>query len=367
MNLPLRGFRILDLSRLLPGPYATLLLSDLGAEVIRVEDPEHPDWLRQMPPLADDGIGAAFHTLNRGKKSVSIRYMGGAERERLLELIRTADVVVESFRPGVMESLDLSAETLWQAQPGLVICRISGHGQQGPDQKRAGHDLNFVARSGLLSLSAKVALPPIPIADICGGAWPAALQICAHLTRRDANTPGVVLDINMLLHTYANVVLARGFVGEEKANDQGVGALNGALPSYAIYPTKDGNLAVAALEPKFWNRFVAAIHQPELANKGWLQGAEGQAIRDRLTNVLMRKSSDEWEEILRPLDLCVEPVRSADAAEFQDPQLSFLRTSTGGSAQEAEEMAFSPIFGWLASKLRGPALGADNEDILGHS
>ena len=367
MNLPLHGFRILDLSRLLPGPYATLLLSDLGAEVIRVEDPEHPDWLRQMPPLADDGIGTAFHSLNRGKKSVALRYMGGMERESLLTLVRTADVLVESFRPGVMENLRLSPEVLWQVQPNLLICRISGHGQQGPDQARAGHDLNFVARSGLLSLSEKPQLPPIPIADICGGAWPAALQICAHLVRRDDKKPGVVLDINMLLHTYANVVLARGFRGDEREQERGLGTLNGALPSYGIYPTRDGNLAIAALEPKFWNRFVAAIGEPELADRGWAQDAEGQAVRSQLSAALKMHTTAEWEDKLRPLDLCVEPVRQADKAETEDPQLSYLRQRAINSGSGDGPMAFSPIFGWLEADAKGPALGADNESVLGRS
>lgn len=366
MKLPLRGVRVLDLSRLLPGPYATLLLSDLGAEVIRVEDPEHPDWLRDMPPLASDGLGLAFHTLNRGKKSVAMRYIGGTERQRLLELVQTADVLVESFRPGVLENLGLAPEVLWKAQPRLILCRISGFGQSGPDRNRAGHDLNFVARTGLLDLSAQPQLPPVPIADLVGGAWPAALQICAHLHRQQERKTGVLLDINMLLNTYANLVLARSFVGQGAQLGGGRGPLTGGLPSYGIYATKDGHLAVAALEPKFWNRLVTCLGLGDLENQGWVEGEDAQAVRARLTAVLRKRTSAEWEDFFRPLDLCVDPVRRSEDSEKTDPQIDFLMNAArADAAGQGGEMGFSPIFGWLKTQGNAPQLGADNERVFG--
>jgi crotonobetainyl-CoA:carnitine CoA-transferase CaiB-like acyl-CoA transferase len=166
---PLSGVRVLDMSRLLPGPFCTQLLCDLGAEVIKVEDPEGGDYARSYPPLLGDGNSAAFHALNRGKKSVTLDLKRAEDWRRFLALLATADVLVESFRPGVLAKLGAGPSALAARFPGLIVCSISGYGQTGPDALRAGHDVNYLAKSGVLGLMARPELLPVQVADIAGG------------------------------------------------------------------------------------------------------------------------------------------------------------------------------------------------------
>eukprot|EP00736_Rhodelphis_marinus_P011953 Rmarinus@m.16487 len=185
----LSGVRVVDLSRLLPGPYATQMLADLGAEVIKVEDPEGGELTRYLPPLAPDGTSLVFHSLNRGKKSVTLDLKNKDDIAQLYQLLETADVLMESFRPGVMERLIGDVSQLREKFPSLVICRISGFGQTGPDRLTPGHDVNYCARAGVLSICTPHPAPlPVQAADICGGAYPAVMQVLAALYQREKNT-----------------------------------------------------------------------------------------------------------------------------------------------------------------------------------
>ena len=217
MASPLDGIRILDLSRLLPGPFCTQLLADLGAEVIKIEDPQGGDYLRWVPPLLDDGTSVLFHALNRGKKSVTLDLKSADGLKHFRALAAAADVVVESFRPGVMEKLGLAPSSLLREFPRLVVCSISGYGQQGPLRLRAGHDINYVARSGALSLMAAPTVLPVQIADLAAGAWPAAMQICAALVGRARSGVGAIVDVSMKdgVTGLLSMMLARTLAGED--------------------------------------------------------------------------------------------------------------------------------------------------------
>ena len=194
---PLAGIRVLDLTRLLPGPFCTQLLADLGADVIKIEDPAGGDYLRHTPPLADDGTSILFHALNRGKRSVTLNLKAESDRTQFLALCQDADVVVESFRPGVMARLGLGLEALHAVNPRLIVCAISGYGQSGPLRHRAGHDINYVARAGAFALMKRPTLLPVQVADLAGGAWPAAMQICAALVGRATSGVGAFIDVDM--------------------------------------------------------------------------------------------------------------------------------------------------------------------------
>lgn len=366
MTGPLAGVRVLDLSRLFPGPYATLLLADLGAEVIKVEDTRGGDYVRHLPPHAEDGIGGTFHALNRGKRSVALDLRDDEHKDALLALVETADVLVESFRPGVLEKMGLGPERLLERNPRLILCRISGYGQDGPDRLRAGHDLNYAARAGVLGMMGRPSALPVQVADLCGGSWPAALQICAALFGRATTGQGAVIDVSMTEGAHAMLVMP---LGRRAVSGEDVGGgrdlLVGAVPCYDVYPTKDGFLAVGALEPKFWLGFVAALGLTDLGDKGLSQGEEAEEVRACVTARLAEKTTAEWEAFFREHDVCVEPVRSAEEAAAFDPQLAArgvtLPIPIGGSEVRLPKTPLS-----LAEPAAAPApeLGGDTEELL---
>lgn len=200
----LSGVRVLDLTRLLPGPFASQILADLGAEVIKIEQPIIGDYLRINTGLCIDGNSIAFHAVNRGKKSVTLNLKSASDKILFDTLLSTADVMMESFRPGVMKKLGFASSDLLKKYPSLIICSISGYGQSGPHHLRAGHDINYISRAGLLNLMKNPALPPVQIADICGGSWPAVFQIVACLYARTQNgNKGNIIDVSMTDCSYA--------------------------------------------------------------------------------------------------------------------------------------------------------------------
>jgi alpha-methylacyl-CoA racemase len=311
----LHGVRVLDLSRLLPGPFCTQLLCDLGAEVIKVEDPVGGDYLRHTPPLADDGTSLLFHALNRGKQSVALDLKSADGQGAFLALCDSADVVVESFRPGVLDKLGLSPTTLRTRNPRLVVCSISGYGQQGPLRLRAGHDVNYLARSGALSLMAVPTLLPVQVADLAGGAWPAAMQICAALVGRARTGEGCVIDVDMTAGVTGLIAmqLSRTLVGERI--DGGRDLLVGGVPSYGVYATADGWLAVGALEPKFWSAFCSAIERPDLIDRGFDNDDNtNNGTRAIITALLQTRPTSDWMERFAAVDCCVEAVLTPEQA-----------------------------------------------------
>jgi crotonobetainyl-CoA:carnitine CoA-transferase CaiB-like acyl-CoA transferase len=321
------GVRILDLSRLLPGAYCSLLFADLGAEVIKVEEPGRGDYARVTSPLwGDSGIGAYFLLLNRNKKSLTLNLKHETGKAVFRRLVATADVLLESFRPGVMDRLGLGWETLRALNPRLVYCAISGYGQDGPYRQVVGHDVNYMGYAGALSVTGPrrgaPLTPGVQVADIGGGSLPAAFAIAAALYHRQESGRGQFIDVAMTdgvvswLAPAFGVLFATGEVprrGEER--------LNGGWPCYQVYEAADGrHLTLGALEPQFWANFCRLVGREDLLP---LQHAEGEA-RDRveaeLTALFRTRPRDEWVRLLHTADVCAGPVNTLPEA-LEDPQL----------------------------------------------
>ncbi len=316
-----RGVTIVDLTRLLPGPFATMLFADLGARVIKIEAPKGGDYARWTPPvveMCDGGYGAFFESLNRGKESVGLDLKSEAGLDLFRRIVANADVVIESFRPGVLERLGVGPAALRTINSRLIVCSISSYGQDGPLSSRAGHDINFLARSGMLGLTGPASdvpgIPSVQVGDIAGGALHAAFGIAAALFRRERTGLGATLDISMtegVLSMLGPVVSSYSATGV--LPERGADALTGAYPCYRVYTTSDhGYLAVGALEPKFWGQFVHAIERPEWIGDGLVSGAEAEAAIERIQGVIGSKTLAEWTVIFGELDACVEPIKPLD-------------------------------------------------------
>ena len=314
---PLQGVRILDLTRLLPGPFCTWVLAALGAEVLRVEDPGVGDYARLWPPMVGSS-GALFHQLNRGKRSIIIDLRQAEGQSLLRELAGGSDILVEGFRPGTLAKLGVAPQDLRREFPRLILCSISGYGQDGPRSHRAGHSLNYEAVSGLLWLNGEQGGPPripgFPVADLAG-AMQAALGMTAALYQRERTSEGCWIDISMTESVASLTAPVQGFRGFELEEDRGLGMLTGGMACYHVYRTADGEyLTVAAIEPKFWMGVCQLLELPGLASLPAYPGpAQPEAIR-RVTEVVASKTRAQWEKTFEGADLCVEPVLSPQEA-----------------------------------------------------
>ncbi len=310
MTPPLAGIRVLDLTRLLPGGICTLMLADLGAQVIKIESPVEGDYARWSPPLID-GMGAFFHATNRGKQSVILNLKDGAGCAALLKLVESADVFVESFRPGVTARLGCDYETLKAINPRLVYCAISGYGQTGPDAQLSGHDLNYVALAGLIGEMNQPQVMGGQIADV-GGAYTAVAGICAALFRREKTGTGAFIDISMMeaalpFVSYAWVEAVSGSQGESELPR---GVLSGRYACYNIYMTRDRKaVALAALEPRFWGNFCNAIERPDLV-ADYMKLSRQRYLQNEVAQTFGLRSLEEWDAILLNADCCYSRVRS---------------------------------------------------------
>lgn len=377
-NLPLAGLKVLDLSRLLPGPYASLLLADLGADVLKVEDPQLGDYLRWRWPFAApaaNDIGAAFLLLNRNKRSLTLNLKTDEGKQIFRQLVAEADLVLESFRPGVMTRLGLGYEQLSEINPRLIYCAISGYGQDGPYKNRVGHDINYIGYAGLLGQTgrsdAAPTLPGTQIADLAGGSLFSVVGILAALEGRHHSGRGRMVDISMT-DGVAGLMLynaALAFQGST-APRRGEGSLNGALPEYNVYRTADDKyITVGALEPKFFNRLCTILNMPELdeVNAGPEKAAQ---IKAALAEKFAQKTRAEWLELLAEQEVCVGPVYDMEEV-FEDPQLK-----ERGLVVEAEQPRVGRVREvGLPVKMDGidphqiarepaPAFGEHNESVL---
>lgn len=321
MNQPLSGVRVLDLSRLLPGAYASQMLADFGADVIKVEEPGSGDYGRFMPPQLAGGMSLYFVAINRNKRSMTLNLKGTEGREIFLRLVRQADVVLESFRPGVMERLGLGYEQLKEVHPGLVYCAISGYGQDGPYRLRAGHDLNYAGYAGLLDYNrgqhGEPAMPPTQLGDLAGGSFMAVIGIMTALFGRTQTGEGRKIDVSMTEGVMSLLPLtATAYLNTDKAPQPGKSALDGGLPCYNIYETLDGKyITLAALEYKFWHTFCTHIGHLELLPFHTPVGpGEREEAIDMLRAIFKTKTRDEWMAELADIDACIGPVYSIDEA-----------------------------------------------------
>lgn len=371
MSQPLAGLKILDFSTLLPGPYATHLLADMGAEVLRIEAPNRPDLLKLMPPKVGK-VSAAHATINRNKRSLALDLKQSEAKEVIQRLLADHDIVIEQFRPGVMARLGLDYETLSASKPELIYCSITGYGQTGPLKDRAGHDINYLALSGLASYSGRQDTGPVlaatQIADIAGGSHHAVMAILAAVIERHQSGLGQHLDISMSdaalsLHTmFGANALASG-------DDPGYGTemLNGGL-FYDYYQTADGGfLSVGSLEPNFAAGLLTA-----LGLQNWLsQIADARPetqsqIRQAIADKLRSQTLAHWVAVFAALDVCVEPVLTLNEAA-QHPH--FIARNMLSEARDQEGHCVSQINSALpfrrdTAHQMGAILGADTTAIL---
>jgi crotonobetainyl-CoA:carnitine CoA-transferase CaiB-like acyl-CoA transferase len=319
MPQPLSGIRIVDLTNLLPGPLATLMLAEAGAEVIKIERPGGDDMRGYAPQW--QGTGAAFSLLNRGKKSLTLDLKTADGSAALRSLLEGADVLVEQFRPGIMAKLGFDYEAVRAINPKLIYCSITGYGQTGPRANEAGHDLNYIAGTGLLAFQPgppdRPVVPPALVADIAGGTFPAVINILLALRQRDLTGAGCHLDIAMTdaMFTFGWRALS-GYWASGSLAASGQGELTGDTPRYHLYPTKDGGIvACAALEDHFWQRFASVIG---------LDAALTDDTRDpagtmtAVAAIIARRSGADWAPVFAKADCCVTMVRSLDEA-LRDP------------------------------------------------
>jgi crotonobetainyl-CoA:carnitine CoA-transferase CaiB-like acyl-CoA transferase len=341
----LAGIRVLDLTRLLPGGFCTLLLADFGADVIKVEDMGAGDYARADPP--------SFAALNRGKRSIQVDLKSDAGRAAFLRLARDADVVVESFRPGVMDRLGVGWEVLREVNPTLVYCAITGYGQDGPLRDRAGHDLNYLARTGVLALSEHPVQSSVQIADVAGGALMAAFGILAALR----TGKGQFVDISMadgalsLLAMPAAQLLAGGPVPR-----RGELVLGGRLLCYRPYRCADGWVSVGALEPTFWAAFCRGVGRPDLIEHQF--DAPGSEAHAAVEAICASRTRAEWDAFNAEHDCCVEPVLELDEALADAQARGMVAGSVLGNPIRLSETPADPFRG------PPPGLGEHTDELL---
>ncbi len=321
MSGALADIQVLDLSRLLPGGFCSLLLADFGADVLKVEDTGMGDYVRWSPPYhdgaEDSAKSALFLSLNRGKRSIRLNLKEDAGREVLLKLARRCDVLLESFRPGVMERLGVGPERLSEENPRLVYCSISGYGQDGPYTARSGHDMNYLGLNGLLDLTGEPDGPPVQpagqIADLGGGALMGAFGILAALRERERSGRGQIVDVSMFdgALSWLAMVAAR-YLCDGVVPGRGQLDLAGGLICYRPYACRDGWVTLAALEPKFWLEWCRGVGREDLVDRQF--DSPGSEAHAELERIFLERTRDEWREFAARHDCCLEPVLALDEA-----------------------------------------------------
>jgi len=325
LSAPLQGIRVLDLTRLVPGPFCTLVLADLGADVVKIEEPRLGDYLRGMTPMAG-AVGARFAALNRGKRSVALDLKAAAGRDALLRMAARADVLVDGFRPGVLDRLGVGADRLRDTNARLIVCAMTGYGSSGPLRERAGHDLCYEALGGIIGQTGQSGddptVPGVQAADFVGALW-AVIAILGALRARDRTGLGSFLDLSIAesAMTLLCQQIAETAAGEPPA--RGEDRLTGGLARYGVYRTADGkHLAVAALEPKFWQALNEVLGRPYDASE--IEGDQ-RRIRTELQAIFATRTRAEWERAFAGRDACVAPV--LEMTELADHELHRARAS----------------------------------------
>ncbi|WP_264757825.1 CaiB/BaiF CoA transferase family protein [Neobacillus dielmonensis] len=371
--MPLEGIRVLDLTRLLPGPYCTLMLADFGADVIKIEDPKLGDYTRWGEPKIGDA-SAMFHSLNRNKRSVTLDLKQEDNKQIFIELAKTADVLVESFRPGVMDRLGLGYEELKKYNPKLIYCAITSYGQSGPYKDIPGHDINFLSYSGLLDLQGEQNRKPVSssvqIGDIGGGSLMGVIGILVSIIEAKKSGKGQFIDISMLdgavswMQTFLPAYLATGELPK-----RGDLVLNGRLACYETYETKDNRfISVGALEFKFWKNFCHVIGREDLISKLEAPPDQQALLKKEIQAVIATETLNVWMERFNGIDACVAPILTVEEM-INDPQIrhrgmieEIHDPDIGSMRQVANPIKLSRTQAKTARP--APGLGEHNEEIL---
>lgn len=348
----LKDVKVLDLTRLLPGPYCTWILSELGADVLKIEDPWEGDYARGIP---------LYDLINTEKKSLTINLKKDAGKKIFLELISKSDVLVESFRPGVMDNLGLGYDILKEYNKKIIFCSISGYGQNGPYKNIPGHDINYISISGLLGInrtSESPMLPAIPIADLAGGTF-GALSILASLHKRDIYETGEYIDVSMTdtVNLFFNIVYQGYFLNEEDILNGKKTVVTGLLPCYNVYRTKDGKfVSLGDLEFKFWKNFCLKIEREDLIQKQY----DISAVEE-LKEIFLNKTREEWMEIFKGVDTMFTPVYSPKEV-FDDPQIKYRNIFDG--ERKILNLPVEFLKTAIKEKRKAPEKGENTSEIL---
>ncbi|NVM30934.1 MAG: CoA transferase [Candidatus Helarchaeota archaeon] len=373
--MALDHLRVLDLTTLLPGPLATSILADFGAEVIKIESPLRPDLMRRLPPLvgdakARDRLSAVFYSINRNKKSLTLNLKSDEGKEIFMKLVRSADVLVEQFRPGVMARLGLPYEALKDINPSLIYCAITGYGQDGPYSQMVGHDINYIGVSGMASLTGtdEPVLQGAQVADIGAGSMNAVTAILLALIAREKTFKGQYIDISMMDGTipWLQIPLLSYLTSGEKQH-RGETHVSGGVASYNLYKCKDGKyITIGALEPKFYTNLCKALNRRDL-KRYYMNLKKQEHVKQEFQQVFLTKDRDEWWEELRAQEVCVAPMNEIWEVE-DDPQVKFRKmiieteTDEGLIKQLGIPIRLSETPGTLRTV--APKLGEHSEEIL---
>src|SRR3954452_144989 len=372
----LDGIRVLDLSRLLPGGFCSLLLADFGAEVLKVEDTGMGDYIRWSPPYYDgveeSAKSALFLALNRNKRSIRLNLKNERGREALLALVRDYDVVLESFRPGVLDRLGVGYERMREVNPGLVFCAISGYGQNGPKRDASGHDMNYLGLIGLLGLTGERGGPPIQsagqIADIGGGALMAAFGILAALRERDRSGEGQFVDVSMAdgALSWLAMVAAQYFADGVVPKRGGL-PLAGSLVCYRPYACADGYVTLGALEPKFWQAWCRGVGREDLIERQF--EAPGSDAHAEVERIFLDRTRDEWAAFASEHDCCLDPVLDLDEAldsELVKAREMVVELDQPGATEPVKLLGAPVKLSRTPAKVDvpGPALGEHTREVL---
>ena len=373
MKGPLSSLKILDFSTLLPGPFASLLLADMGAEVLRVESPSRMDLVRVLPPY-DGGVSASHAYLNRNKRSIALDLKQAEAVALVKQLVLEYDIVLEQFRPGVMDKLGVGYAALKAINPGLIYVSITGYGQTGPYRDRAGHDINYLALAGVASYTGRRDSGPLPLgiqaADIAGGSLHGVIGLLAAVIQRQATGQGQQVDISMTDCAFSlNGMAGAGFLAAGVEPQMENQALNGGS-FYDYYRSRDGRwFAVGSLEPQFMQQFCAAIGRPELAPRGLsTKPDEQRALKREIEIEFEKRDFAEWSQLFAELDACVEPMLNLSEA-VEHPQLKArqLVTTVPRGDQAPQQQIACPIkfsAGLPAPRHIGAALGQHTDQVL---
>jgi crotonobetainyl-CoA:carnitine CoA-transferase CaiB-like acyl-CoA transferase len=366
---PLAGLRVLDLTRLLPGPVCTLYLADLGADVVKIEDAGAGDYARHLGTRPGT-VSAFYRAVNRNKRSAALNLKGRHGRDAFLALAKNADVIVESFRPGVVANLAVDYATIAATNPRVVYASISGYGQTGPRALAAGHDINYLGYAGVVEQTGTRGGPPglsnLQVADLLGGAASAAIAILAALVGAQRTGRGRHVDVAMADAALAhNIFALHALTQWGRTLPRGEDLLTGGVPCYGVYGTQDGRwLAVGALEDKFWQALCVAIERPDLAPLAFALGDEGMRVRRALETVFAAAPLAHWIERFANVDCCVTPVNTLDEA-LVDPQFvarGMIVERPDGSRQYAPPFKLSGHE--FAVTREAPAQGEHTAEVL---
>jgi len=320
---PLSGIRILDLTQLYPGPLATMMLADMGADVVRLEHPSRPDLLHLLPPFVGKQ-SAAYLSLNRSKRSLALDTGTPEGRQVFFDLVRSADVVVEQFRPGVLDKIGIGYEQAALFNPRIIYVSITGYGQDGPYRKKAGHDINYMGLAGLLAQVRKgeeIVLPGFQTADVVGGSYMSIIACMAGLWHRERTGKGQKIDVSMMDGILPMLTLQLAQYWGSQGNKEMIKLLDGTFSFYGVYECADGKcVGLGALEPKFWTGFCRMANKPEWVPFQFPKGEEIKKVREEVADLFKTKPREEWLKLAEVHDICLSSINEMEDLE-RDPQI----------------------------------------------